>query len=65
MFEILTPAQLAAKGIYKKDVIRLLKNQEKLVTWYVNNDNNTASHTNKWDAACQRWDHMKATLNQF
>ena len=62
---VLTPAQLKVKGITKSDVVRMLKYHEKRVQWYINNDTGSPWHKSEWDAACQRWDHMKATLNQF
>ena len=61
----MTPEQLAAKGIYKKDLIRLLAKHEKLVNWYANNDNGTELHRKQWDLSCQHWDETKATLRQF
>ena len=67
MNQVLTAAELQAKGITKRDVQRLLKSTETRVnryfSQYVRNGNKcSAGFQAAWDAECARWDHLKATL---
>lgn len=70
MRTVLTPAEIMAKGITKKDVERLLRNIESRINFYtkqyVKNGYKCSDRIKKaWDSECARWDHMKATLAQW
>lgn len=65
--QILTRAELIAKGLTRKDTVRLMKKSETRVNFYLNqhirNGNYSSPEIQKaWDAECAFWDHMKATL---
>lgn len=67
MSNVLTAAEIKAKGITKRDVQRLLKKSETRVNSYAtqyarNGFKCTDGFQAAWDAECARWDHLKATL---
>lgn len=69
-YQVLTPAELAAKGLTRRDVARMLKKAETLANWhaarYVAQGHRVSpAQQAEWDAACAKWDHFKATLNGY
>lgn len=69
-YQVLTPAELAAKGIKRRDVERMLRSHEREVNWhiarYISQGHQVSpAQQAKWDAACARWDHCKATLSAY
>ena len=64
--KILSAVELQAKGISKRDISGMLRRAEKLCNWYSAKHLKAGSLANKeqaeWDAACARWDNLKATL---
>lgn len=70
MFQLFTKEQLAAKGINKNDVKKMLKKCETRVNFYakqyVANGNKCSERIEKaWNLECARFDHYKITLAQF
>lgn len=66
--QVFTPAELAAKGIKKSDVTRILARTEKLCKWHAKRhqlNGTTQAQQKEWDAACAKWDHLKVTIAQF
>lgn len=68
--QILTRAELIAKGFKRNDVVRLMKKSETRVNFYMNqhikNGNYSSPNIQQaWDAECARWDHFKATLQSW
>lgn len=65
MHQVLTAAELHAKGISKDQVLTMLGRVEKLCAWHLHRHQlrgTTAAEEAEWDAACAKWDHLKATL---
>jgi hypothetical protein len=66
IMQVLTTEELQTKGISKRNVSGMLRRAEKLCNWYAAKHLATGSVTDKeqteWNAACARWDHLKATL---
>ena len=66
MYQVLTAAELQAKGITKRQVAAMLARAEKLCNWHAKRHavqgGYTAAEHAEWDAACAKWDHLKATL---
>lgn len=62
---VLTAGELAAKGITKRDVEAMLRRAEKRCNWFAKKHIHSGVSTKEqaeWDAACARWDHLKATV---
>lgn len=65
MYRVLTAAELKAKGITRRQVAGMLARAEKLCKWHLKRHmlkGTTEAQQAEWDAACARWDHLKATL---
>ena len=65
MYQVLTAAELQAKGITQRQVAGMLARAEKLCNWHLKRhmlQGSTAAQQAEWDAACARWDHLKATM---
>lgn len=70
MHQVLTPAEIAAKGLTRRDVEKLLKSTEGRVNFYckqyqANGFKCSPAIQKAWDAECAKWDHLKATLAQW
>lgn len=65
MYQVLTAAELQAKGITKRQVAGMLARAEKLCNWHLKRhmlQGTTEAQQAEWDTACAKWDHLKATL---
>lgn len=65
MHQVLTAAELQTKGITKRQVSGMLARAEKLCNWHLTRhtqQGSSAAQQAEWDAACAKWDHLKATL---
>ena len=63
-----TKEELQAKGIKRKDVVRVLKTTERECNYFFKlhlTRKLTDKEQNQWDNANSRWDHFKATLNAW
>lgn len=62
---VFTAAELAAKGVTKRDAEGMLFRAEKLCNWFAKKHIQTgvsAKEQVEWDAACARWDHLKSAV---
>lgn len=65
---VLTAEELRAKGVTARQVAGMLARAERLCVWHLNRHRlrgTTEAEQIEWDAACARWDHLKATLDQL
>lgn len=65
MHIVLTRSELEQKGITRRDVARMLARAEKLCNWHAKRHTlhgTTPAQGREWDAACARWDHLKAIM---
>ena len=63
-----TKEELQAKGIKRKDVVRVLKTTERECNYFFKlhlTRKLTDKEQNQWDNANSRWDHFKTTLTNW
>lgn len=68
MYQVMTASELRNKGITKRHIADMLARAEKLCNWHAKRHmlHGTAdAQQAEWDAACAKWDHLKATLAGF
>lgn len=64
MYQVFTAEELKRKGITKRQVLGALKKAETLCNWFAKRHiafGTGDADQAKWDAACAKWDHLKAT----
>lgn len=68
MNTLYTKAELIQKGIKRTDVIRLIKSTERICNYFFKLHTSrelTAKEQKEWDNNLCKWDHFKATLNNW
>lgn len=68
MNTLYTKAELVQKGIKRTDVVRLVKSTERMCNYFFKLHtvrDLTVKEQKEWDTNLSKWDHFKATLNNW